>query len=284
MLKYIRRLAVPAVCAIVLVAGCKGDNANSDSATLKSDSALAADLAMANRDSAAQVQLNDVPVTKTGGTTKTTTRPAPTKTVPRPATPAPTTTASGNTVTKNPGSGSGSGVGTIGAGTTMALTANSKVCTDNAVGDRITASTTETITGSNGVTIPAGSDVTLEVTRLKRSENVNDKIIMEFRVVSVRVASKSYPMTASVTDADIARVRDQPKDKDIQKVVGGAVIGAIAGKVIGGSTKATVGGAAAGAAAGAATAAATANYQGCINAGNRIVVRLDSPLEIVRGN
>jgi hypothetical protein len=198
------------------------------------------------------------------------------------------TTPSGNTVTRNPagdpGTSGGGAVGTIAAGTTMRLAANTKICTDNQqVGDRVTASTSEAITGTNGVSIPAGADVTLEVTRLKRSENMNDPIVMEFRVLSVRVGAKTYAMTASVTDAEVTRVRDQPKDKDVQKVVGGAVVGAIAGRILGGSTKATVGGAAAGAAAGAATAAATANYQGCINSGDRIVVRLDGPLELVRG-
>ena len=39
-------------------------------------------------------------------------------------------------------------------------------------------------------------------------------------------------------------------------------------------------GGAAGAAAGAATAAATANYQGCINQGAKIVVKLDAPLTL----
>ena len=56
----------------------------------------------------------------------------------------------------------------------------------------------------------------------------------------------------------------------------GAIAGAIAGKLIGKSTKATVIGGAAGAAAGAATAAATANYQGCIQSGGSIVVKLNS--------
>ena len=56
--------------------------------------------------------------------------------------------------------------------------------------------------------------------------------------------------------------------------------GAIAGRIIGKSTKATVIGGAAGAAAGAAAAAATANYQGCINAGGNIVVKLTAPATV----
>jgi hypothetical protein len=39
-------------------------------------------------------------------------------------------------------------------------------------------------------------------------------------------------------------------------------------------------GAAAGAAAGAGAAAATSNYQGCINSGGRIVVKLNSAMQV----
>jgi uncharacterized membrane protein len=123
----------------------------------------------------------------------------------------------------------------------------------------------------------------MTVTNLKRSENVNDKIIMEFRVNSINFGGKSYPIEASVADADVEKIKDQPQSKDVQKVAIGAAAGAIAGKVLGKSTKATVIGGAAGAAAGAATAAATANYQGCINSGARITVRLDAPLSMTVG-
>jgi hypothetical protein len=123
----------------------------------------------------------------------------------------------------------------------------------------------------------------MTVTNLKRSENATDKIIMEFRVNSISFGGKSYPIEASVADADVTKIRDQPASKDVQKVAVGAAVGAAAGKILGKSTKATVIGGAAGAAAGAATAAATANYQGCINQGARITVRLDAPLSMTVG-
>ena len=44
---------------------------------------------------------------------------------------------------------------------------------------------TNAVTGSNGATIPAGATVNMTVTALKRSENANDKIVMEFAVNSV---------------------------------------------------------------------------------------------------
>jgi hypothetical protein len=266
------------------LAGCSGDASNTDSTALKSDSALAANLAMASQDSA-RLTLSD---TATGGVTKApatvTPRPSGTKSTPtttkKTTAPAPTKT----TTTPSTSSGSSARTGTIAAGTTLALASSAQVCTNtNAIGDNITATTSEAISGTNGVAIPAGATVNMTVTNLKRSENVNDKIIMEFRVNSISFGGKTYPVDASVADADVTKVRDQPKSKDVQKVAIGAAAGAIAGKVLGGSTKSTVIGGAAGAAAGAATAAATANYQGCINQGARITVRLDAPLSMTVG-
>jgi uncharacterized membrane protein len=99
-------------------------------------------------------------------------------------------------------------------------------------------------------------------------------------VNSISFGGKTYTVDASIASADVQKIRDEPKNKDVQKVAIGAAAGAIAGRILGKSTKATVIGGAAGAAAGAATAAATANYQGCINQGGRIVVRLDAPLTL----
>ena len=282
-MKYTRITATSLALAAMTMAGCSGDASKTDSTALKSDSALAANLAMANQDSA-RLTLSD---TATGGVTKApatvTPRPTGTKSTPttttKKTTPAPTKTTSSTS-----GSGSSARTGTIAAGTTLALASSAQVCTNtHAIGDNITATTSEAVSGTNGVAVPAGATVNMTVTNLKRSENVNDKIIMEFRVNSISFGGKTYPVEASVADADVTKVRDQPKSKDVQKVAIGAAAGAIAGKVLGGSTKSTVIGGAAGAAAGAATAAATANYQGCINQGARITVRLDAPLSMTVG-
>jgi hypothetical protein len=225
--------------------------------------------------------------------TRTATRPATppprpaVKTPPKTTTPAPTTTttASGNTVTRNPtGSAEASGggaVGTIPSGTALSLRSNSRVCTNTyTVGQTFSATVANGVVGSNGATIPAGATVSLEVTQLKRSENANDKIVMEFAVKSVSFGGKSYAISGDVANADVERVRNQPKAKDTQKVVGGAVIGAIAGQILGKSTKSTIIGAATGAAAGAGAAAATANYEGCVPDGGNIAVNLTAPLQV----
>ena len=86
--------------------------------------------------------------------------------------------------------------------------------------------------------------------------------------------------TPTTTDAQVTKVKNQPKGKDVQKVIGGAAIGAIAGQILGRSTKATVIGGAVGAAAGAGAAAATANYEGCVNSGGRITATLNSSTQV----
>jgi hypothetical protein len=281
MVKYTRLTAASLAIAALTLAACKGDSAKTDS--LKNDSALAANLALAGRDSAAKPQLTDTSTssaapTPAGTTKKTTTgakktTPPVTKAAPAPSKPAPTPAPA------KPTSGS------IEAGTTIALASNEKICTNtNKVDDKVTATTTESVSGSNGVSIPSGATVNMTVTQLKRSENAKDPIVMEFRVNSISFGGKTYTVDATVASADVTKIRDESKGKDVQKVAIGAAAGAIAGKILGKSTKGAVIGGAAGAAAGAGVAVATANYQGCINQGAKIVVKLDNALTLATGN
>jgi hypothetical protein len=306
--KYTRRLGAPVFIALVTVLGACSKDAKKgpDSMALGADTTLNRDLAMANRDTTVKPQLNDVPATTTPASkpqpiaraprpvnraparqTPRNNPPAPAPAAQPPAHPVPTTTASGNTVTTNPGAGTnpsasgGGAVGTIAAGTTVSTNAASKICTNtNAVGDHVSATVQNSVPGTNGAMIPAGATVHMTVTQLKRSENSNDNIIMEFAVNSVSFGGHTYPLDASVASANVSRVRDESRGKDVQKVATGAIIGAIAGKILGKSTKGAVIGGAAGAAAGAATASATANYQGCIDQGSSIVIRLNSPATV----
>jgi hypothetical protein len=282
MSKYIARIAAPLALSLALIASACSDKKSDDS--LAQDTSLNRDLQMANQDTAVPA-LQDVPATGAPTTSasapaprapaRTTPRP-PARTTPRPATPTTTTTASGNTVTKG-SSGSERATGTIPAGSEIELTSNSRVCTNtHKVGQRFSATVSNTVTGSNGATIPAGATATVEITELNRSENVNDPVKMGFRVVSVTFNGRTYAIDATTTYANVDRVRNQPKSKDVQKVAGGAVVGAILGQVLGKDTKGTVIGAAAGAAAGAGAAAATANYEGCVPSGGRLTITLDN--------
>jgi hypothetical protein len=293
MVKYTRGSAALLLVASALIGACNSDNKKGpDSAALGADSTLNRDLALANHDTTVQPQLKDVPANAPAApapeakTTRPQTRPStrpttkPATPAPRPAEPAAKTTPSGNTVTTSPSGGASTGggaVGTIAAGSTLTTHANSRICTNtNAVGDHVTATVENTVSGSNGAMIPAGATVNMTVTQLKRSENANDPVVMEFAVNSVTFGGHTYPIEGTVESTAVERIRDQPQSKDVQKVAIGAVAGAIAGKILGKSTKGAVIGGAAGAAAGAATAAATANYQGCISSGGTMVVKLTS--------
>ncbi len=297
MTKYIRGISTPlALTLALMLSACTVSEKKADT-TLAADPSLNKDLQLAGRDTAAQPALKDVPTTPVVAvpapaptTTRTppmtTTKPKPVATKPKPTT---TTTASGNTETRNPtgsaSSAAGGAVGTIASGTSLSLRSNERVCTNtHHVGSTFTATLANSVTGSNGATIPAGATVSLEVTQLKRSENATDKIVMEFAVKGLSYGGRSYPVSATVADAQVDRVRNQPRDKDVQKVVGGAVIGAIAGQILGKSTKSTIIGAAAGAAGGAGVAVGTANYEGCVPDGGSIVVTLNSPLQVKVAN
>ncbi len=281
MVQYIPRLSASLALSLALFAGAcsKKDD------TAAADSALNKDIQLANGDTSARPALTDVPAgTATNPAPSTTTTKKTTTTTRKPTTttrtPTTSVTSSGNTVTRN-NSGSAAKIGTIPAGAVLNLASGSKVCTNtNKVGDRFNASVTNAIVGSNGAVIPAGATATVEVTELKRSENVNDNVVMGFRVVSVNFGGHTYPISATTSYADVSKVRNEPKGKDVQKVVGGAAIGAIAGQILGRSTKATVIGGAVGAAAGAGAAAATANYEGCVNSGSRITATLNSSTQV----
>src|SRR5688572_25230960 len=172
MVQYIPRLKALLVLSFALVVGACS---NKDD-TAAADSALNADIQLANRDSAAQPALTDVPAAPATNPAPSASAPRPTTTTRTPTTtrttPRTTTTASGNTVTRT-AAGSAARVGTIPAGATLNLASGSKVCTNtHKVGERFNATLTNAVQGSNGAVIPAGATATVEVTQLKRSENV----------------------------------------------------------------------------------------------------------------
>lgn len=299
MSEYIRRFAAPLALGLALVAGACSDEGDTDA--LGQDSSLNRDLALAGADTLGQPTLTDTfetvppaaepapsapaPSTSRPSTSRpSTSRPAPSRPAPSRPAPTPSRPSTGTTPATTPGGnvarpGTGTSertVGTIAAGTTIALNSGSKICTNtHKVGDTFTATVAETVTGSNGATIPAGATATVRITDLKSSENANDPIRVSVDVVSVSFGGRSYALDARTTGADVDRVRVASRESDAKKVIGGAIIGAIAGQVIGKDTKGTVIGAATGAAAGTAAAAATGDYAGCINSGSRITIVLN---------
>jgi hypothetical protein len=289
------RIATSAVFAITLGLGaCKQGDKPEDA--LAQDTSLARDLSLANADTLAQPELKDVPATTvptvspSEPVTKVVRRETPLNTkrrvtttphTPPPVEKAPAVTANGNTVTEGSTGGSTRAFGTIASGSEIALYSGQRVCTNTyAVGDKFTANVAQSVEGSNGVAIPAGATAVIEVTSLKRSENANDNIAMEFVVRSITFSGTTYPVNAAVTSAQVDKVRNGEASNDGKKVATGAIIGAIAGQIFGHKTKSTVIGAATGAAAGAVVAGATGKYDGCVPNGGRISLKLTQPITV----
>lgn len=287
MSKYTRLFA--ALFLTSAIAAC-GDKDRGD--TLATDTTLNRDLELANVDTGVQPSLTDVPaaaepapVAAAPVTTPRTTTPA--RTTPRTTTArttttgtAPQTTTSGNVATRGTGTAERS-MGTIAAGSTVSLSSSTRVCTNtHKVGDRFTATVRNSVTGSNGAVIPAGATATVEITSLRRSNNVNDPIVVGVAIRSVSFGGRTYAVSGTTSSAQVDRVRSSTTRDDVKKVATGAAIGAIAGQILGRDTRGTVTGAAAGAAVGAGAAVATANYEGCIPTGGAITVSLSNSVEV----
>ena len=281
--KYTHRLNASLVIAAAFAfTACSGSEKAKDS-TLAADSTLNKNLAMAGSTTPATPALADAPAAsaaeKAAAEKKGEAKgKAEAKAEERRAERKAEEHKGGNTPAPSNGGGR---VGTIASGSAVQMTANTTVCTNTfTVGQPFTASVTSAVAGSNGASIPAGATVNLEPTTLKRQENASDHVTMEFAAKSVAFGGNTYPLNATITGAEVSKVRNEPTSKDAQKVAGGAVVGAIAGRLLGKSTKATVIGGAVGAAAGAGVAAGTANYEGCVNAGAKMAIALNSPLQV----
>lgn len=298
-----RSFSPATICALTLlaVAACSKSDNKSGQDALAQDSSLTRDLQLANNDTAAQPQLKDVATTPPPAPPRAAvverrrvaTTPPPRRRVPAPqpapvaVAQAPVTTASGNTVVRAPANAANKEgtVGVISAGTNIALNSGQRVCTNtNSVGDRITATLAESVTGSNGVVIPAGATAVLEVTSLGRSNQAGENMNIGLVVRSIAYGGKTYPVNGEIVSAGVEKVK-APDNNDATKVAGGAVIGAILGRILSGrsKTKGTIIGAAGGAAAGAVLAHQTEKYDACLPSGGRVVVRLDSPMSVQSG-
>ena len=154
------------------------------------------------------------------------------------------------------GSASGGGaVGTIAVGHRRSACAPTRASarTPTRSARRFTATVANAVTRLERRDDPGGrhGDARGHAAQAQRERERQDHHGVRGQVGDVRRQDLSG-RAATVADADVDRVRNQPKSKDVQKVVGGAVVGAITGQILGKNTKSTVIGAAAGAAAGAA--------------------------------
>lgn len=281
------------VSVVLLAATACADKAAKARAAADSD--LARDLALANSQPAAPPTFQDTTVapTPTPATRVDREPPPPVRAraatqpkrlTPRPVvqTPAPhpVPTAVVAAAAPAPGAAPTPAPASIGAGSGFALTSGSKVCTStNLPGDKLVATVNESVTGSNGAVVPAGSSVVLEVASVIPGDNGQNAQIT-FRVRSVVVNDKTYNVAAEVTPLaplEKTKVAGDP-NSGRNKVIGGAIAGALIGQIIGHNTKGTVIGAAAGAATGAAVAKSGEKWEGCLPAGAAMRLTLNSAL------
>ena len=278
-----RRTAILLVASL-LVASCR------EKPPAPVDSALAQDLAMAQRGGPAGPSVfNDAPI----GTAPTSPArgaptpkpepprasaptprpsprrqqpPAPIARSPRPTPPQPVSTTPAQAPTPAPSPAPAMGV--IGSGARVGMNTNAKVCTANLLpGDKFTATVSSGITGTNGVSIPPGATVVLEVASVDRSDPIESSRI-SFRVRSVDINGEAQPVNGDVAVLGTMDRVQTAGGNDKAKVIGGAVAGALLGRILGHSTKSTVIGAAAGAAAGTVAARASQNSDACLPQGS----------------
>lgn len=279
-----------ALLALAALAACR-DKAPAPAA----DSALAEDLAMAQRAGAAgPTVFNDAPLGGTAPAGRAKGAPSPRPEPPRAIAPTPRPnprrqqppTAVARTpqpapqqpvaVAQAPAPAPATAAGIIGSGSQVGLSTNTPVCTATLLpGDKFTATVTRGIVGSNGAAIPSGSTVVLEVSAVDRSDPIENSRI-SFRVRSVDINGEPHPVTGDVAVlGTMDRAASTSSGNDRTKVIGGAVAGAILGRILGGgSTKGTVIGAAAGAAAGTAAARSSQRGEACLPDGSPLRLTL----------
>jgi hypothetical protein len=266
-----------AVLTLAAVAACgRGDRR--DMATADS---LSRDLQLAPVDSTAE--LNDTaastPAPAAGTPAPKPSRPAATTRPSSPSKPAPTaavrpsTPSNASTSSAAPATGKGLAAGTSLTATTTAEIRSNK----NKVGDTVTATIANDIKDSGGrVVIPAGSELVLEVTAIKESENKSDKTgTLTLKPTAVSINGQSYPVMASIQHVDTKLEGRKTNAGDVAKPAAGAAVGAVVGRVLGGSTKGAVIGGVIGGAVGAQRAVETKDRDVVLPSGTTVTLVLD---------
>ena len=264
-----------------------------DKTPAASDSSLAGDLAMAQRAAPPQAVFNDAPLGANAPAAKSAAAPSPkpepprvSRPTPRPSprrdspparvarTPDPTPTAPVQTAPAAAPSSTGPAPGIIGAGSRIGMATNSRACAATLLpGDKITATVSSGVTGSNGANISPGATIVLEVASIERGDPIENTRI-DFRVRSVDVNGEAMPVTGDVATLGTMEKIQIGGGNEREKIIGGAIAGAVLGRIFGKSTKGTIIGAAAGTAAGAAAARAGQSSDACLPLGSALRLTL----------
>lgn len=171
---------------------------------------------------------------------------------------------------------------TVAMGTTMSLTLNDELSTEaNKAGDSFTGTVQQPITDSNGnVVIPSGATVRGRVTQVQKSGRVGETAVLNLAFEAVSFGGESYPLDASVVEANPEKKSRSSTGEQVAKIGAGAAAGAILGRILGKDTKGTVIGGVIGAAAGTAVAMGTDDVDAVLPVGSTMIIRVDSPVTV----
>jgi hypothetical protein len=269
------RTRLAALTLLALAACGRGDKSEMASA----DSANR-DLQLAPVDTTAE--LNDRPSADTATVATATPAPAPAeanpapKPKPKPAAPAPTPAAAAPAAPAPAPAPS-----SLAAGTSFSATTDAEIRSNkNKVGDQVTATVAKDIKDAAGrVVIPAGSQVTLQVTAIKESENKGDTTgTLTLKPTTIAINGVSKPLPASISGVTTKLEGRKTNAGDIAKVGVGTGVGAVVGRVIGGSTKGAIIGGIIGGAVGTQRAVETKDRDVVVPQGTTVTLTLDDKL------
>ncbi len=172
---------------------------------------------------------------------------------------------------------------TVASGTSFGARLDQELSTRySKVGDLFTVTTTVPLTDGAKVVVPAGTKIRGEVTVAQASGGSGKKAELQVQFEGLTVEGKTYPVSLSITQAEVqTKGRDSTGDKAL-KIGGGAAAGALVGQLIGKNTAATLVGAAVGAAAGTGLQMATEDVDAFLPEGSGMTLQLDQPLTVSR--
>ncbi|MEJ2186547.1 MAG: hypothetical protein P8Z36_11475, partial [Gemmatimonadota bacterium] len=137
---------------------------------------------------------------------------------------------------------------TVPIGAVLSVTLNQELSTrDNHAGDAFSTTLQEPFVQGSTVVLPAGAVIQGRVTAAQQSTRVGRTAVLKLAFDSVSFQGRSYPLSATVIEANPER--RSRSSKAAGKIAAGAAAGALLGRILGKDTKSTVAGAAMGAAA-----------------------------------
>jgi len=152
---------------------------------------------------------------------------------------------------------------------------------ENRAGDAFSTTLSEPYRDASGtVLLPAGAVLEGRVTASQQSTRVGRTAVLKLAFESIRFGGRSYPLSATVMEANPERRSRSNTAGTAGKIAAGAAAGALLGRILGKDTKSTVAGAAMGAAAGTAIALGTQDVDAVLPKDSHMVVRVDEPVSV----